>query len=61
MIRTIALLGATSLLLAACQDQAALAAPGATGSAWSDSSTVYPFTTLVAEQFVAANPACPRR
>ena len=59
MIRTIALLGATSLFLAACQDQAALAGAGRDRISVVGSSTVYPFTTLVAEQFVAANPGVP--
>lgn len=59
MIRSIALIGAASLLLAACQDQAAMAGAGRDRISVVGSSTVYPFTTLVAEQFVAANPGVP--
>jgi len=59
MIRSIALVGAASLLLAACQDQAAMAGAGRDRISVVGSSTVYPFTTLVAEQFVAANPGVP--
>ncbi len=59
MFRSIALFGAVSLLLVACQDQASMAGAGRDHISVVGSSTVYPFTTLVAEQFVAANPGIP--
>jgi len=59
MVRALALFGATSLLLTACQDQASMAGAGRDRISVVGSSTVYPFTTLVAEQFVAANPGIP--
>jgi phosphate transport system substrate-binding protein len=59
MVRSIALVGAASLLLAGCQDQASMAGAGRDRISVVGSSTVYPFTTLVAEQFVAANPGIP--
>ena len=48
------------LLLGACQDQASGAGGGSRAQITVvGSSTVYPFTTLVAERFVAANPDAP--
>lgn len=59
MIRNIALLAVSALALAACQDQAG---GGSAGGGARDqiravgSSTVFPFATAVAEQFVNNNP-----
>ncbi|ODU20833.1 MAG: phosphate ABC transporter substrate-binding protein [Sphingomonas sp. SCN 67-18] len=59
MVRTIAILLASTLMLSACQDEAG---GGAAGGGARDqikavgSSTVYPFTTAVAEQFVNNHP-----
>ena len=57
MLRTIAITGFATLALAGCQDQSG----GAAGASRDQikvvgSSTVYPFTTLAAERFVAGNP-----
>ncbi|WP_137788103.1 substrate-binding domain-containing protein [Sphingomonas sp. 3P27F8] len=57
MIRRVALLAALSLSLAACHDQAAGGGAGARAQIKAvGSSTVYPFTTIVAEQFLANTP-----
>ena len=53
----LAILAASAVWLAACADQANGGGAGARDRITAvGSSTVYPFTTLVAEQFVAANP-----
>jgi len=57
MIRRAALLAAISLTLAACHDQASGVGVGAREQIRVvGSSTVYPFTTIVAEQFLADTP-----
>lgn len=57
MIRRVALLAALPMTLAACHDQASGGGAGARAQIKAvGSSTVYPFTTIVAEQFLANMP-----
>ena len=57
MLRNLSLIAVSALALAACQDQASGGGAGARDQIHVvGSSTVYPFTTMVAEQFVNANP-----
>ena len=57
MLRSFAFLGLATLGLAACTDQAATGGGARDQIRVVGSSTVYPFTQLVAEQFVNKNPA----
>ena len=60
MMRSAAMLFASASLLAACQDQAGGAGGGTRDQIRAvGSSTVFPFTTAVAEQFVNNNPQFP--
>lgn len=57
MLRNIAIIAVSAISLAACQDQANGGGAGSRDQIKVvGSSTVYPFTTLVAEQFVNKNP-----
>ncbi|RIA46847.1 phosphate ABC transporter substrate-binding protein (PhoT family) [Hephaestia caeni] len=56
MLRSFALLAVSALALAACNDQASTGGGARDQIRVVGSSTVYPFTQLVAEQFVNKNP-----
>jgi phosphate transport system substrate-binding protein len=57
MLKNIALIAVSALALTACQDQANGGGAGSRDQIKAvGSSTVYPFTTIVAEQFVNKNP-----